>query len=132
MADMAMGRREFLGAAAALRLGLGVAGGGEPETSRSLPQISIGKHRISRLVAGGNTIIRGSHLSRFVDLSMKEYFTEERIQEFLGRCQAAGISAWQSSAKNFERWDRFRRAGGRMACLRRDLSAIPCALPRGT
>ncbi|MBN1420676.1 MAG: hypothetical protein JXP34_18030 [Planctomycetes bacterium] len=112
MADMAMGRREFLGAAAALHLGLGVAGGGEPETSRTLPQISIGKHRISRLVAGGNPINGGSHLSRFVDRSMREYFTEERVQEFLGRCRAAGIRAWQSSGTNFEMWDRFRRGGG--------------------
>jgi len=108
MAEMAMERRGFLKAAAALPIGLAAA------AESPLPAIRIGGREISRLVAGGNTINAGSHLSHFVDLSMREYFTEDRVQEFLGRCQAAGIRAWQSSGTNYEMWDRFRRAGGIM------------------
>lgn len=78
----------------------------------TLPGISLGPNRISRLVAGANTINGGSHLSRFVNAQMRRYFTPERILEHLRSCQAAGINAWQSGPGNLDLYEQHRREGG--------------------
>ena len=113
-------RRSFLKAGAAIPLGLAAAkalagkgaglAGAATEAS-PMPTVALGKHRISRLISGGNPINGGSHLSRFVDRSMREYFTAERIQEYLGRCARAGINTWQSSGNNHQHWQKFRKSG---------------------
>lgn len=78
----------------------------------TLPQIAFGSHTLSRLILGANTINGGSHLSRFVDLQMKRYFTLERIFDLLRQCEAAGINAWQADAANLEMFRQYRAAGG--------------------
>lgn len=65
-----------------------------------MPQIAFGKHSLSRLIVGSNTINGGSHLSRFVNMQMKNYFTTERILEHLTECQQLGINTWQSGPSN--------------------------------
>lgn len=112
-------RRRFLKTAAAISLGLRASlepAGAAPETSSAaeIPTIELGKHRVSRLIAGGNPVNGGSHLSRFVDHEMREYFTDERILDFLGRLAREGVNTWQSSGDNYEHWLKFRRSGGSM------------------
>lgn len=87
-----------------------------PAAENTLPMIPFGKYQVSKLVIGSNTVNGGSHLSRFVDNSMKEYFTNERILEFLGRCQKEGINLFQGSStgSNLEQCDKFRKSGGSM------------------
>lgn len=95
------GRRAFLaqlaGLAAVSALGdsppLGAANATGPVTS--LPAIQLGKHRISRLVAGSNTILGYSYQGPHTDRHLKEYFTPERTVEFLQNCERAGITAHQ-------------------------------------
>ncbi len=65
-----------------------------------MPQMPFGRHTLSRLIAGANTLNGGSHLSRFVNMQMKRYFTEERVLDHLKACQDLGINAWQSSPGN--------------------------------
>jgi len=65
-----------------------------------MPQIAFGKYSLSRLIVGSNTINGGSHLSRFVNMQMKNYFTTERILEHLTECQQLGINTWQSGPSN--------------------------------
>ena len=98
------GRREFLSqlSAAAAGSGLllgGTAGAGEPKPDAAppLPTIQLGDHRITRLVAGWNPIGGYSYLGPHTDRHMKEYFTPERIVEYLQRCERAGINAHQFS-----------------------------------
>ena len=98
----ATGRREFLrrvsAAAAATGLVAGRASGAEepkPPAQAPLPSIQLGKHCISRLVAGWNPIGGHSHTTLNMARHMREYFTEERTAEFLLKCQAEGITAWQ-------------------------------------
>jgi hypothetical protein len=114
----ATGRRAFLKAAAALPVGLAAAqaadSAGAASPAAAMPTVPFGTHRISRLVAGSNTVNGGSHLSRFVDREMRVYFTEERIQEYLGRLSHAGVNLWQASGRCFQHWLRFRRSGGSM------------------
>jgi hypothetical protein len=98
-----IGRREFL-------LGLSVAAAGSPlvraEMGRTehttspaplLPTINLGEHRITRLIVGSNPISGYSYMGPIMDRHMKEYFTPERIVEFLWKCEQEGINAHQFS-----------------------------------
>jgi hypothetical protein len=94
------GRREFLGrlstAAVAAAAGLGTAPAGTPAAATTaLPAIALGRHRISRLIAGWNPIGGHSHTTLDMARAMREYFTPERVVEFLRRCERHGITAWQ-------------------------------------
>ena len=99
-----IGRREFL-------LGLSVAAAGSPllrvkaaqaehTTSPAplLPRIHLGEHRITRLIVGSNPISGYSYMGPILDRHMKEYFTPERIVEFLWKCEQEGINAHQFSS----------------------------------
>lgn len=98
------GRRDFLrqvsgtGAAAAVGLALpGTARAEDPPaaTQETLPTITLGKHRVTRLIAGWNPIGGHSHTTLNMARVMREYFTVERTVEFLQKCERAGINTWQ-------------------------------------
>jgi hypothetical protein len=93
------GRREFLGhlsAAAAAAVGLGAAPASGPAPSAApLPIIALGRHRISRLVAGWNPIGGHSHTTLDMARAMREWFTAGRTAQFLLDCERNGITAWQ-------------------------------------
>ena len=80
----------------------------------SIPTMPFGPHRISRLITGSNTIGGGSHLSRFVNMQMKRYFSAPVVQRFLADCQAEGINTWQGGGGNLDALDEFRNGGGSM------------------
>jgi hypothetical protein len=94
-------RREFLSqlsAAAVAGLAMSAASrAGEEQTPAALPTIQLGKHRVSRLVAGWNPIGGYSYLGAHTNRHMKEYFTTDRTVEFLVNCAAAGITLHQFS-----------------------------------
>jgi hypothetical protein len=94
-----------------------VGGGGQAAepAPESLPSIQLGKHRISRLVAGSNPIMGYSYLGPHTDRHMKEYFTLEQTVEFLQQCQRAGITAHQFSTPD-------RRAEGLRAARERGVT----------
>ncbi len=79
-----------------------------------LPQLKIGKHSISRLVCGNNPFGAGSHLSVFVNLEMRHYYTPEQILKTLRRCQQVGINTWQAGAGSLDLYRRYLDGGGRM------------------
>ncbi len=62
-----------------------------------LPTIKLGSHKITRLVVGSNPISGYSYMGPILDRHMKEYFTSERIVEFLWDCERAGINTHQFS-----------------------------------
>ncbi len=66
-----------------------------PPAAKLLPTISLGKHRVTRLITGWNPIGGFSHQTQNASLHMLEYFTAERTFEFIAKCEAAGINAWQ-------------------------------------
>ena len=99
-----IGRREFL-------LGLSATAAGSSlirtEISRAeqtatpaplLPTINLGKHKITRLIVGSNPISGYSYMGPILDRHMKEYFTPERIVEFLWKCEQEGINTHQFSS----------------------------------
>ena len=62
-----------------------------------LPMIRLGDHQVTRLIAGSNPINGYSYLGSLMDRHMREYFTPERIVEFLSDCERAGINTHQFS-----------------------------------
>ncbi len=98
-------RREFL-----RRLSLGVAGSaltasitsGAKEASAAtaestgrLPTIRLGNQDVTRLITGANPLSGYSYLGSSMDQEMREYFTRERVVEFLANCERAGINTHQ-------------------------------------
>jgi len=63
----------------------------------SLPTISLGKHKVTRLIAGYNPIGGYSHSVPKLSALMKDWFTPERTLEYVRRCEAAGMNTWQAS-----------------------------------
>ncbi|NUQ63054.1 MAG: hypothetical protein HUU20_11305 [Pirellulales bacterium] len=109
--DRFTGRREFLSmlsAAAASGL-FGAAAsaappdvpasapGAAPQAGPAMPTIMLGKHQVSRLVAGSNPILGYSYMGKHTDQHMKEYFTTEQTVRFLQDCERSGITAHQFS-----------------------------------
>ncbi|MHC4569530.1 MAG: hypothetical protein ACYTE3_27710, partial [Planctomycetota bacterium] len=97
-----IGRREFLtrlsGAAAGSALALGGTSRADAAAKTAqLPAIRLGKHPVSRLVVGSNPISGYSYMGPIMDRHMREYFTDERIVEFLSDCQREGINTHQFS-----------------------------------
>jgi hypothetical protein len=101
-------RREFLSqfpwavAGSALALGTASRAQETPPTAPDsagppLPTIRLGDHEVTRLVAGSNPISGYSYMGPIMDRHMREYFTAERIVEFLWGCERAGINTHQFS-----------------------------------
>jgi hypothetical protein len=85
-----MNRRELLLSAVAAAAGSAFAQSG------GVPQVNFGKHRLSRLLVGGNPVSGTSHLSPELSRDMVDYFTAERVKKLLRDCESAGINTWQS------------------------------------
>ena len=101
-------RREFLSRVSLAVTGSAVALGtvsraketppaASASVSPPLPTIRLGNHEVTRLVAGSNPISGYSYLGPIMDQHMREYFTSERIVEFLWGCEQAGINTHQFS-----------------------------------
>jgi hypothetical protein len=118
-------RREFLKATAAISAAmiaapaLGADGESTPGDSAPMPQITLGKHSVSRLIVGCHNIDGGSHMSPFMDKEMHEYYTSERAVQTLRHCEDMGINAWQSHQQGtlLGIFNRLRQAGGKMQML---------------
>jgi hypothetical protein len=95
-----------------------------------MPQIQFGDYKLSRLIAGSNTINGGSHLSRFVNAQMRRYFTPEQVQAFFGHCEELGVNTYQASGGNLRAYRHYVDQGGTLhyLALWRDDPDNPAAL----
>jgi hypothetical protein len=95
-----------------------------------LPTISLGKHRVTRLVVGSNPLSGYSYLGPHVDQHMKEYFTVDRSVDFLLACEQSGINTHQfsysASGKSLEIIRKARERGCQMNffCLAKNPAEI--------
>jgi hypothetical protein len=116
-------RRAFLQQAAGLAAGATPLA--QPAAARqaaaqdTLPTVRLGKHRISRLILGGNPVYGHSHFNRHLSRYMTDWHTPERVLALLRRCEQVGINTWQNSyaERTLADLDAYRRAGGRMHWL---------------
>jgi hypothetical protein len=84
-----------------------------------LPTVPLGRHRITKLVVGGNPLFGYSHFNGLLDGLMREYFTDDRRVQFLLDCEKAGINTWQSNNPEPLRrqYPKIREAGCKMQWL---------------
>jgi hypothetical protein len=90
-------RRDFLKGATGVAASLVAPSALRAESSNLLPTVSLGPHRVTRLIVGSNPMYGYSHFNRLYDQHMLEWFTEERIVQVLLDCEKAGINTWQAS-----------------------------------
>ncbi|MDD4269909.1 MAG: hypothetical protein PHO07_08340 [Pirellulales bacterium] len=116
-------RREFLwqcSAAVASGLAVGAAASaGDQPAAGELPTIQLGKHRVSRMIAGWNPIGGYSYMGHHMDQHMREYYTPERTVEFLQGCEQQGVNTHQYSPsdKSTEVLRAMRERGSKMQFL---------------
>lgn len=81
-----------------------------------LPLVTIGKHRVTRLVAGANPIYGYSHFNYVFSAHMGEYHTTSRVISFLRQLERAGLNTWQASwSERLETdWLRYKEQGGKL------------------
>jgi hypothetical protein len=97
--------------------------------------VPFGKHRISRLIAGANTIYGYSHFNYLYSAHMGEYHTTARVLSFLHELERAGLNTWQASwSERLETdWLKYKEQGGKLQLLvlsRPDFNDRPEILPR--
>jgi len=102
MGSQRLARREFLSRLSGVAAGSALMFGNIPRTeaassTQELPTIRLGEHRVSRLIAGSNPISGYSYMGPIMDRHMREYFTDDRIVEFLEHCEREGINTHQGA-----------------------------------
>ena len=109
-------RRDFLKGAAAVAASLVAASPASGEPAAALPTVAFGPRRITRLIAGGNPLYGYSHFNPILDRLMRDYFSDERVVQFLLDCEKAGINAFQTNFKERSRHQHvlIREAGCKM------------------
>jgi hypothetical protein len=82
----------------------------------TLPTVSLGAHRVTRLIIGGNPIRGYSHRDAEWDREMREYHTVENTVRTLLHCEACGLNTMQSRGDQviYDTLAAYRRAGGTM------------------
>ncbi|MFB3920553.1 MAG: hypothetical protein ACE145_02460 [Terriglobia bacterium] len=90
-------RRAFLRGATALAAGIVASPPTGAQQTAPLPKIKLGPHEVTRMITGGNPQYGFSHFNRLLDDMMREYFTDQRVVQFMLDCEKAGINTWQSS-----------------------------------
>jgi len=109
-------RRDFLKGATSVAASLVVPGMLRAEPSNLLPTVSLGPHRVTRLIVGSNPMYGYSHHNRLYDQHMLEWFTDERVVNLLLDCEKKGINTWQASFNYAMKRQipRLREAGGKI------------------
>jgi len=109
-------RRDFLKGATSVAASLMVPGVMRAEASDLLPTVSLGPHRVTRLIVGSNPMYGYSHHNHLYDQHMLEWFTDERVVNLLLDCEKKGINTWQASFNYAMKRQipRLRDAGGKI------------------
>ncbi len=109
-------RREFLRETTCLAACVRLPPRSAEEGSSMLPTVPFGSHQITRLITGSNPIFGYSHFNRILDQLMIEYFTDERVAQFILECERAGINTYQSNYRE--------RAQRQYKCIRQAGSKV--------
>lgn len=119
--EEARGRRQFLKLA-----GGALAAATTARAAETLPAIALGKHSVTRLIAGSNPTNGYSHSVPKISAIMADWFTPERTLDFVRRCERNGINTWQTSItpKTLGALRSARDSGSKMQwiCLTSDVS----------
>ena len=85
-------RRDFLQTVSTLAATSGLAASANAASQQPMPMVRFGKHMVSRLIMGTNTVWGCSHLSSMIDVEMLAWHTPERMNQIFAHCGAVGIN----------------------------------------
>ncbi len=135
-------RRSFLQSTATLAAGL--AGGASslpaqgpgakiaaiPDSDIQMPKIKFGKLEISRLVVGVNPLLGFGHYNEILNTMMREWYTQAKVVEVLGRCEKFGINAYNyvHMGRAQADWERYLGEGGKMHLVAQATTNDPAEL----
>ena len=85
-------RRDFMQRMGTLAVASSLVANANAAPAPQMPMVRFGKHMISRLIIGINTLYGESHLSRFIDLEMSAWYTPERLVKTWKHCEELGIN----------------------------------------
>ena len=115
-------RRGFLQGGAALAAGLTGASAAaaqqadQPQSAIQVPKMKFGGAEISRMVLGVNPFYGFSHYNNNFNVTMKEWYTQDKVCAIMHQCNRFGINAFNyvhmDRAPND--WARFQAEGGKM------------------
>jgi hypothetical protein len=88
-------------------------------TPPSLPTVTLGPYRISRLILGDNPIYGYSHFNQLLSQHQRDYHTPEQVLATLRRAEAAGINTWQNTftPRSLADLERYREEEGQIQWL---------------
>jgi hypothetical protein len=128
--DVALERRDLFRGAGTVAAWLAAANQGvahaepadrvpEAQAGPPLPTVPFGKHKLTRLIAGANTIYGYSHFNYVFSTTMGEYHTTPRVLSFLEQLERAGVNTWQASwSERLEiDWLKYKEKGGKLQLL---------------
>ena len=104
----------------------GLLGHAQERAPISVPSVSLGRHKVSRLIVGGNPVSGNSHVSGELDREMRDYFTAAKVKDLLRRCEEAGINTWQSRGDRhvMRLLNEYRLEGGRLQWIAQTASEM--------
>jgi len=70
-----------------------------PQQPAPMPMVRFGKHMVSRLIVGSNTLGGLSHLSSMIDVEMRAWHTPERLMQTFKHCEEIGINCNESGRR---------------------------------
>jgi hypothetical protein len=86
------------------------AAGTEPQPK--VPTVKFGKYDVSRLIIGSNPVAGLSHLSHFIDVEMRAWNTEDRLNQAFARAEALGINCMEDGGRRVPAYNK--AMGGKM------------------
>jgi hypothetical protein len=109
---MSSTRRTFLQAGAALA----AQQAAQPQTNVQVPKMKFGGAEISRMVLGVNPFYGFSHYNNNFSVTMKEWYTQEKVCAIMHQCNQYGINAFNYVHLDRAPLDlaRFQAEGGKM------------------
>ena len=105
-------RRDLLAKIGTLAAVSGAATGANAAPLGPMPMVRIGKHMVSRLIMGVNTIGGGGHLSRMVDIELTAWHTPQQMVKIWKHCEELGVNCMVQAGDRIAKYNA--ENGGKM------------------
>jgi hypothetical protein len=122
-------RRDFLQKIGTLTAASSLAANASADPQPKVPTVRFGKHMVSRLIVGSNTVAGGSHLSTMIDVEMRAWNTPERITQVFKRCEELGINCMEDGAGRIPKYNQ--ENGGKMLFTTRNTAGLDESIKPG-
>jgi len=122
-------RREFFQKIGTLAAASSLVANANAAPQQTMPMVRFGKHMLSRMVIGCNTLGGLSHLSAMIDLEMHAYNTQEQLLADFKHAEELGINCVESPRPQLIQ--AFHERGGKMLFTTRNTAPLDESIKPG-